>query len=88
MPKQNSTEYSGNWPALINTGLQAGAHEAWFRNSRFNGLSKQRSRGKPLKRLKLVCQAMSTGLKPGVNESEDSINPPNKSRSPPDSALL
>jgi hypothetical protein len=41
---------------------------------RFNGLSKQSSGGKPLKGLKGMCQAMSTGLKL-VNESEDTVNP-------------
>jgi hypothetical protein len=30
-----------------------------------------------------MCQAMSTGLKPGVNESGDSVNPLNKSREHP-----
>jgi hypothetical protein len=33
---------------------------------RFNGLSKQSCRGKPLKELKPMCQAMSTGLKLGA----------------------
>jgi hypothetical protein len=46
----------------------------------FNGLPKRHCRGKPLKRLKNPRQAMSTGLKPSVNESDDSINPLDKSR--------
>ena len=46
----------------------------------FNGLPKWHCRGKPLKRLKNPRQAMSTGLKPSVNESDDSINPLDKSR--------
>ena len=50
----------------------------------FNGLSKQRSRGKPLKELKPMCQAMSAGLKL-VNESEDAVNRPTNLASTPDS---
>ena len=65
----------GNWPDIINTGLQTGAYEVWSSNSRFNGLSKQRSRSKPLKRLKRARQAMTTGLKTGVNKNQHSVKP-------------
>ena len=64
---------SGNWLDIIDTGLQTGAQEVQSSNSRFNGLLKKRSRGKPLKRLRRARQAMTTGLKVGVNESEDSV---------------
>ena len=63
----------GNWLDIIDTGLQTGAWGLWSSNSRFNGFSKKRSRGKPLKRLRRARQAMITGLKTGVNESEDSV---------------
>jgi hypothetical protein len=66
---------SGNWPDVINTGFQTGALEEWSSNSRFNALSKQRSRSKPLKRLKRTRQAVTTGLKTGVNESDDLVKP-------------
>jgi len=49
-------------------------------NSRFNGLPKRHSRGKLLKRLKTVLLVTITGLKIGVVESENSVNPLNKSR--------
>jgi hypothetical protein len=67
MPKQISTE------SILATGPA----------SLTPALSKQRSRGKPLKGLKRARQTMSTGLKRGVNESEDSVNPLNKSREHP-----
>jgi len=75
MPKQISTvKCSGKWADIINTGLQAGAHEVWSSNNRFNGLSKQRSRGKPLKRLKRPHQAVITGLKTGVLRARIRLN--------------
>ena len=75
MPKKISTvKCSGNWPNIINTGLQTGAYQIWSSNSRFNGLSKQNSGGKPLKRLKRQGETVSTGLKPGVNGSADAVN--------------
>jgi hypothetical protein len=49
-------------------------------NSRFNGLPKQRSSGKPLKRLKTVWLGTLTGRKTVVNESENSVKPLTKSR--------
>jgi hypothetical protein len=49
-------------------------------NSRFNGLTKQHSSGKPLKRLKIVWLVAVTGLKTGVNESKNSVNPLNRFR--------
>jgi len=49
-------------------------------NSRVNDLPKQHSCGKPLKRLKTVWLVTLTGLKTGVNKSENSVNPLNKSR--------
>ena len=52
----------------------------------FNGLSKQRSRGKPLKEMKPMCQAMSAGLKL-VNESEDTVNPLTNLARTPDSGI-
>ena len=76
MPKKIPTvKCFDNWPNIINTGLQTGAYEVWSGNSRFNGLSKQRSRSKPLKRLKRARQAMTTGLNTGVNESENLVKP-------------
>jgi hypothetical protein len=53
MPKQISmVKCPGDCPDVINTGLHTGAYKLWSSNSRFNGLSKQRCRSKPLKRLR------------------------------------
>jgi hypothetical protein len=65
---------SGNWPDIIYTGPQTGVDQISSSKSRFNGLSKQHSGGKPLKRLKKARRATYTGLKPGVTESKDSLN--------------